>query len=339
MLGEDELVRLREHLSGVFGTKNIAIDACHRIHGGASRETYSIDARIDRKPRGLIIRRDPADSLIDTERALEFAAYRSFADSNVPVPAPISLVESADILGSPFFVMGRIDGGSAASPFAVDPFGSHRAAIGEQFFRHLGAIHAREAATSALAEVIETPAHGGCWKRELDYWEGVIDTDELEPQPIARAAIRQLRRTRPPPPHRQTIVHGDYRNGNFLHNGDGHIMAILDWEMAHIGDPMEDLAWALDPLWNINTPDLAAGMVARDEAIAVWQAASGLMFDEESYAWWSLFANVKGLGIWISAAKSYCSGKNMDPVLGFSGWFCTTHHNRVIAERLSGASL
>ena len=59
-----------------------------------------------------------------------------------------------------------------------------------------------------------------------------------------------LRRTPPPPAQKISVVHGDYRTGNFLHDGDGVIRGILDWEMAHLGDPLEDLAWALDPLWS-----------------------------------------------------------------------------------------
>ena len=64
----------------------------------------------------------------------------------------------------------------------------------------------------------------------------MIDEDELTPQPIARAAIRWLRRSPPPHPRRLSVVHGDYRTGNFLFDAEGRIRAILDWEMCHLGD-------------------------------------------------------------------------------------------------------
>ncbi len=57
------------------------------------------------------------------------------------------------------------------------------------------------------------------------------------------------------------MVHGDYRSGNFLHDGEGRILAVLDWEMAHIGDPLEDLGWALDPLWRHTEDGRVAGML------------------------------------------------------------------------------
>src|SRR4029078_9075954 len=107
-------------------------------------------------------------------------------------------------------------------------------------------------------------------------WEKVIDEDELEPQPIARAAIRWMRRNPPPPAQRISIVHGDYRTGNFLHDGQGRILAILDWEMAHLGDPLEDLGWALDPLWSHHNPAKPAGTIPRERATTTREAVGGL---------------------------------------------------------------
>jgi aminoglycoside phosphotransferase (APT) family kinase protein len=341
-LSADELVRLERHLeSAIAGGRALSIIAHNRIHGGASRETFSLDVTYETddgaQRAGLILRRDPPDSLIDTERALEFAAYQSVQGCGAPAPEPILLEGSGEVIGAPFFVMRRIEGGAAVSPFQIEPYGAYREAIGRRFFEYLGAIHAVDAAQTPLAQVVDRPDPAQCWRRELDYWEGVIDADEQEPQPILRAAIRRLRREPPPPPQRLTIVHGDYRNGNVLHDGQGAIIAILDWEMAHLGDPLEDLAWALDPLWTIGRPDLAAGLIAREEALALWQARSGLVFDEAAFAWWSLFSSVKGLAIWLSSAKAASVGKNTDPVLAFSGWYCAVRHNQILADRLSAA--
>jgi aminoglycoside phosphotransferase (APT) family kinase protein len=337
-----ECARLCARLGDVLASaSNLAVLAQHRIHGGASRETFSLDVGYDSpagaKMIGLILRRDPPDSLIDTERTLEFAAYQSVQGSGAPAPEALLLETDPSVIGAPFFVMRRIEGGAAASPFQVEPYAPHGAAIGAQFFQHLGAIHAIDALNSPLAKVVAAPALNACWRRELDYWEGVIDADAQEPQPILRGAIRRLRREPPPAPARLAVVHGDYRNGNFLHDGQGKILAILDWEMAHMGDPLEDLAWALDPLWTAGRPDLAAGLIPQDQAIAAWRAASGLTFDASAFAWWSLFSSVKGMAIWLSSAKALADGKNTDPVLTFSGWYCAVRHNQIIAARLAAA--
>src|SRR5262249_53033497 len=115
------------------------------------------------------------------------------------------------------------------------------------------------------------------------------------------------------------------------------IVAVLDWELTHIGDPMEDLAWSLDPIWTLGRPDHAAGLIPRDEAIALWEDASAQDFNAERFRWWSLFSGVKGLAIWASAAKSVADGRSRDPMRAFCGWYCATRHNQILADRLAAA--
>ncbi|HUD52216.1 phosphotransferase family protein, partial [Parvibaculum sp.] len=208
--------------------------------------------------------------------------------------------------------------------------------IGRQFWTHLGKIAAAE--PKDIGFEMEPVAPGECWKRELDKWEKVIDEDELSPQPIARAAIRWLRRNPPPPAQKLSVVHGDYRTGNFLVNGEGDIKAILDWEMCHLGDPLEDIAWAADPLWAFANPDRPGGMIPRAEAFRLWQETSGLKIDPVALRWWEIFNSLKGLAIWISAGKEYHTGANRDPILALSSWYCTDMHDRILAGRLSALS-
>lgn len=333
MLTDAQLTAVSQHIARVLGLAGVAIDSVRRFHGGASRETYAIDIEGEGERKPLILRCDPGDSLIDTPRALEFAAYRSFEGSAVPVPRPVSLCEDATLIGSPFFIMERIEGGEAVSPFVADAYGAHRDAIGRQFFELLGRINGADAVSSPLAAFVDAPDPGQCWSRELDYWTAQVEKNALQPEPILMAAIRWLRNHPPPPAQRLAIVHGDYRNGNVLHDGAGRIIAVLDWEMAHIGDPLEDLAWALDPLWNLQDSDRAAGLLDRAEAIGLWESASGLTFDEAAFAWWEMFATVKGMAIWISSGHASVAGINTDPVLAFSSWYPKTLGNHAIAKR------
>jgi aminoglycoside phosphotransferase (APT) family kinase protein len=335
MFTDDEIARLSKRLEPyVDGNGPITLTNIVRIHGGASRQTFKFDATRGKYTVGLILRRDPVASLIDTERALEFAAYQTFADSHVPAPRPLLLEETTETLGSPFFVMERIDGGMAGSPYMDGAFGPKAGPLTERFFSVLGKIASTKPAGTPLADVTDTPRPEECWKRELDTWATVIAEDALEPQPIALAAIRHLRANPPPPPQRLAIVHGDYRAGNFLHDGDGKLMAILDWEMAHIGDPLEDLAWALDPMWAGSDPERPMGGVSRARAMAIWEQSSGLTIDPRAWRWWSLFAHVKGLAIWISSGQTYASGANTDPINAWASLYCTQFHNRLISKKL-----
>lgn len=337
MTGPSLADRLSTYLSDLQ-QEAVAVENLSRIPGGASRETYRFDAVSKTGRRGMILRRDPPDSLIDTDRRLEYLAYQSFHPRGVPTPEPIALEEDSGPLDRPFFLMSRVDGGFPASPIAVDPYGDHAAELGRQFFTILGEIAAADPATLPIRQAAEIPAADACWSRELDYWEGELDKDELHPQPIARAAIRRLRRGPPPPAQKLSVIHGDYRSGNFLHDGAGRIVAVLDWEMAHIGDPLEDLAWAIDPLWShfetAENTGRVSGLLPRAEAIALWERASGLKADPAALAWWELFASLKGLVIWVSAAKSYRDGAGLEPVLAFSGWYTARRHDVILAERL-----
>ncbi len=331
--------RLEAYLTRHFGAPTTVRDLS-RIPGGASRETYRFDAIVEGAVRPLILRRDPTASLIETDRSLEYLAFQSFHD-RAPVPEPIVLETQGAELERPFFIMTRVDGGAAASPFTVQPYGPHAQVIGETFFAALGAIAATDPAGLPLAQAAVAPEPGECWRVALDHWAAVIEADEQHPQPIVRAAIRRLRRAPPPPATAVRVVHGDYRTGNFLHDGQGKILAILDWEMAHLGDPLEDLAWAIDPLWSHYDEGRVAGMIPRDEALAIWSRTSGLPIDPTALAWWELFSAVKGQAIWTSAAREYRDGGFKDPVLAISGWYTARRHDQILADglmRLEGLS-
>ncbi len=313
----------------------VRVEDLARIPGGASRETYRFDAIAGEETHRLILRREPAKGLIDTESKTEFLAYQS-ALGVVPVPRAVALEADGAELGRPFFIMERLDGGEVAGAFTKNAFGEHGAALGKAFFGAMGKLAAFDPAGTPLAEHVETPAADQCWRIALDYWEGVIAEDSFLPQPIVAAAIRKLRANPPPPAQRVGIVHGDYRSGNVMHDGAGGMRAMFDWEMAHLGDPLEDLGWALNPLWDHFEPGKACGMLPRDEAIAVWEAASGLTADPKAVDWWVLLNAVKGCGIWTSAWREFVDGGRSDPVLAISGWYTQRRQDAILIALTMG---
>jgi len=337
-MSEELSAKLAAYLRGKLAAPDLSVYDLSRIPGGASRETYRLRARFTKDgaavERKLILRRDPPASLIETERSVEFRAYQAFHAQGFPVPEPIALETAGAALERPFFIMSEIEDAQAVSVLAPDPYGEQREKVGRAFWTVLGRIAAADPKELGLADFDGAKSVEDCWSHELARWEKVIDEDELEPQPIARAALRWLKRHPPPPAQKIALVHGDYRSGNFLRDGQGRIRAILDWEMAHLGDPLEDLGWALDPLWAHHDPSRPGGMLPRADAIAVWEKTSGLKADPKALLWWEIFASLKGCAIWISAAKEYASGSNPDPVNAFSGWYCLAFHNKVLADRL-----
>jgi aminoglycoside phosphotransferase (APT) family kinase protein len=320
------------------GARGVVVDGLARISGGASRETYRfrlIYADAEGRPteRRLILRRDPPASLIETQRKVEFAAYKAFFGSAVPVPEMLWLEEGSEALDFPFFIAAELTG-FETSPYnlQVEPYLSHQRSYGKRKWTILGEIAKADPIALGLTEVMTPVAPEDCWKRELDYWEGVLDEDEVTPQPIIRAAIRWLRKNPPPPAQKISVVHGDYRTGNFLYDADGEIHGILDWEMAHLGDPLEDLGWGVNRIWCMARDDRRGGLLPRDEAVAIWEQASGLRADPAALHWWELFNCVKGQGIWVSSARAWTDDENRDPIMIYSAWLMLNPQDRAALE-------
>jgi aminoglycoside phosphotransferase (APT) family kinase protein len=328
-LGRELAHYMARHWQQRCDFRNIA-----QIPGGASRETYMLDVDTPTGVRGLVVRRDPPSSLIDTERAHEYRTYCAvFADGVMPVPEPIVLEESPGPLTRPFSVMARVPVGQA-SPAALDEHAMTpvKAHLGERKWTLLGRLARKTPNELGVDAFMEVPQHAAA--RELAYWANVIRTDALHPQPIAQAAIRWLEGRMPPPPDRLTLVHGDYRTGNFMFTETGDITAVLDWEMAHIGDPLEDLAWSLDPLWSPD-PTLAGRLLPREHAIDIWEQASGMTVDRTNFKWWQIFASLKALAIWISSAEDFANGSTREPILAMAGWPMIDRQNRILLDRLA----
>lgn len=320
------------------GARDVSVHGLARISGGASRETYRlrlsyVDEAGRAVERPLILRRDPPASLIETERHIEFAAYRAFHGTAVPVPEMLWLEEDPQPLDYPFFVAEELTGFESSPGVLVgEAYDPVRKALGRRKWTILGEIARADPDALGLTAVMPSVAADACWRRELDYWEGVLDEDEVTPQPVIRAAIRWLRANPPPPAQKVGVVHGDFRTGNFLYDAAGEIHGILDWEMAHLGDPLEDLGWGLNRVWCWGQNDLRGGLLPREEAIAVWEAASGLKADPAALHWWELFNCVKGQGIWVSGAKAWSDGETRDPILIISAWRMFNPQDRAALE-------
>jgi aminoglycoside phosphotransferase (APT) family kinase protein len=329
--------RLAAYIAGRMPeASDLRVAGLERISGGASRETYRFRLTWreagQARERRLILRRDPPASLIDTERRVEFEAYRAFADSAVPVPRMLWLEEQDAALGHPFFIAEELAGFQASPQMLfAGAYDAVLPKVAERKWTILGEIARADPEALGLTSAMAAPALDACWRRELDHWAGVLDSSEAEPQPIARAAIRWLRANPPPPAQKLAMVHGDYRTGNFLYDEAGEIHGILDWEMAHLGDPLEDLAWGLNPIWQFGR-GLAGGLVPQDEAVAIWTRASGLAVDPAALHWWILFNCLKGQGIWVGSARAFIDGGNREPIMVYPAWWLLNAQDRAILK-------
>lgn len=295
----------------------VVVSNLSRIPGGASRETWMFDATWTKdgqtQDAPFVLRMDPPASLVESDRAVEYAFYMAFHGTDVPVPGMRWLESDSKHLGAAFFIMDRIMVGETNVRSISEPrYAGAKAMLGRRMFEVLGAVHKFDWRGSAVAEVVAVPAPEVAWSEQVSYWEDMIDRNEISPQPIARAGIRWLRRNPPPPAQRISVVHGDYRVGNFLYSQEG-IHGVLDWEMAHLGDPIEDLAWAVHEIWDRD-------LIPRAECIEVYERASGLKADADALHWWDVFNGVKAQGIWLTGAKSFNDGRSSELILAYAAY-------------------
>lgn len=308
--------RLARYLEAKLPAASVTVTNLSRIPGGASRETWMFDAAWDGGSQAFVLRKDPPASLLETDRETEYAFYSAFWDSTVPVPRMRWLEPDASVLGGPFFIMDRIlDVESKTAAPQAPPYLAVQSEIARNMYEILAAIATFDWRGTPAETAAVAPAPEAAWKKELDHWEGIITAQELSPQPIMRAAIRWLRANPPPPAQRISVVHGDYRVGNFLYRADGSIHGVVDWEMAHLGDPIEDLAWSFNESWQWARDGRPGGITDRETAIGHWERASGLKADRAALHWWEVFCSVKCQGIWLTGARSFQEGRTNELIL------------------------
>ncbi len=268
------------------------IEKLNRESGGASRQTWSFDAIVDGRRHELILRRDPpttgkaADkSATALDRATEFMVLHAAFQAGVRAPEVLFQLAAEDGLGEAF-VMRRVGGTAIARKLLRDPpYEKARGRIATQLGEILARIHAVDLKT--LPSLVHREAAD-----QIAGLRRALDTLDY-PQPVFELALSWLDRRKPPPIGRPLLVHGDYRTGNYLADENG-VTAILDWEGAHLGDPVEDLGWLCVKSWRFGSVDKpAGGFGSREELWRAYEKAGGARVDPARARWWEVLGTVR----------------------------------------------
>jgi aminoglycoside phosphotransferase (APT) family kinase protein len=284
------------------------------IPGGASRETWLVESPRDR----WVLRRDPKGSVSLVPMAEEFALIRSAADADVPVPRPLAFEPAGGRFGSPGILMGFVDGTSVGTRVLRKPeFEQARSRLTGQLAEALARIHAIELAK--LDGALPAPHESGGSSASpaeppridsavaaIEEWERQLD-EIGEPLPAVELGLRWLRANAPEPVE-AGLVHGDFRLGNFIIDAGG-LAAVIDWELAHLGDPAEDIGWLCIRSWRFGNDDRpVAGVGELDDFLAAYDAAGGKPVDRERVRYWEAFGNVKWAVICARQAHDHLDG-------------------------------
>jgi len=259
----------------------IGVADAEKLSGGASQETWRFDIVHPEGNFGAILRRAPKGYGAAPSRAAGLNAEAKLMqlafDAGLPSPRVLHVLTTEDNLGTGF-IMQRVDGETIARKILrEEEFADARPRIAHQLGRVLAGIHSLP--DTQLPELRRMTA-----AKELDEFER--DYRSLNwPKPVFELALRWLRDNDPGVSTEVTLVHGDFRNGNLVIDRDG-VRAVLDWELAHLGDPMEDLGWVCVNSWRFGEIDKpVGGFGSREELFAGYEAAGRRVYPARVSFW------------------------------------------------------
>jgi aminoglycoside phosphotransferase (APT) family kinase protein len=261
-----------------------------RLSGGASQETYRIDLIGADGERALAMRRAPGGAHVVASPgqpglAAEALLMRSAKSAGVPEPHVYWVLTPEDGLGDGF-IMEWLDGiALGAQVLRAPQLEDIRPRLAFLCGEILAKIHSIDLVSTGLDQHLGvlTPAEylDTTWQKYRDY-----DT----PQPMIDYTGRWLAEHLPQP-RPAALVHNDFRNDNVMFDADG-VVAVLDWEVAHIGDPMRDLGWICTNSWRFGRSDLpVGGFGTRDDLYAGYESIAGGTIDQHSVKWWEVFGS------------------------------------------------
>lgn len=282
------------------------IEGLAPMSGGASREIWAFDAvGSDGSRTELVLRRDPAGrpgdpGAIDREaRAISLAAAEGL---RVP---ELMMVSDGAGLGTAGMVMRRVPGETIARRILRDAeYSQARGVLVSQLARFAAGVHSLDApadfpGTDPVADLRAT-----------------LSTFE-EYSPVFDLALQELEASQPPP-RGPVLVHGDLRLGNIVVGPEG-LRAVLDWELAHAGNPAEDLGWLCVKAWRFGAAAPVAGLGTREALLAAYRAAGGAEISIDELRWWEVLGTLRWGVICMTQAHAHISGAHRSVELAAIG--------------------
>jgi aminoglycoside phosphotransferase (APT) family kinase protein len=243
---------LLEHVDGLEPPVRFSF-----ISGGRSNLTYRID---DGSGRPLVLRRPPVGGVLETAHDMgrEWKIISGLADAPVPVAPAVAFCEDVTVLGARFYIMGFVPGHVVDTAAGAEEMTTAaRSHAGYDLVDVMAALHRIEPGDVQLADL---GRREGYIPRQLRRWSRQWEQSRTRELPVVDEVHRRLAGN-VPVEQRTGIVHGDFRLGNMMLGPDGEIRAVLDWELATLGDVLADLGWLLSS-WVEPGEETASGLVS-----------------------------------------------------------------------------
>lgn len=306
---------LERFVAGRLG-RPIRVVALERSTEGFSQETFAFEIDDAGTRRGYVVKREPVAGLLEPyDLEPEFRILHALSDDALPSPPTPWFERDPAVFERPFYVMEKLPGDvpiPGTGPEMMGPLtAAEREALGPAVVDALAALHAidwRARGFDFLGDPGPTAA-----ARELARWEARLAQADMPREPAVADALAWLR-VNVPTTDEITLVHGDFRIGNFLIDRSSEkasLTGLLDWEMIHLGDPLEDVAWCVSSLWAAGTP-MASGLMTVDEFTAAYAERTGRVVDPARMRFWSTLTFVKMIAIMMTGMRAFRDGRTHD---------------------------
>ncbi|MEO8926211.1 MAG: phosphotransferase family protein [Caulobacteraceae bacterium] len=281
---DEPMARLARRRLGGLGVADVT-----RLSAGATQEIWRFSLLEDGASTPLVLRRAPGGDRVYSENAIgletEAKLVEAAGAAGVPVPPVRWVLTPQDGLGHGF-VMGLVEGetlgGRIARSEALAPARPHLAWQCGEILARTHRVDPAAFPTLRRATPAELVSQHHQAYRATDW-----------PRPVFDLAFRWLADHCPPPPDHPRLVHGDFRNGNLMVGPDG-VRAVLDWELAHVGDPMEDLGWICTAAWRFGVLERpVGGFGMREDLWAGYEAAGGAPVNRDHAKFWEVFGSMR----------------------------------------------
>ncbi len=286
--GVSELERTLTSLAPRLEPGASEIAGLARLSAGATQELWRFDLVAGERRIPLIVRRPPGGERVSPlamGMEVEAQLIEAAAAAGVPTPPVRHVFSPEDKIGHGF-IMDFIEGETLGGRIVKSPaLAQARTVLARQCGEILARIHAID---PQPFPTLSRQTSADC----VDQWEALYRATDW-PRPVFELAFRWLRRNLPPTRDHLRLVHGDFRNGNLIIGPDG-VRAVLDWELAHVGDPMEDTGWMCVNSWRFGVEDKPVGGFGdREDFYAGYEAAGGAPVNRAASLWWEVFGSLR----------------------------------------------
>lgn len=290
--------------------RDLEVSGLRRVGGGMSTENWLFDARWRENGRDvaepMVLRCAARGEIVATTREHEFLLLRALAGRGLASPRALWMDAAGRQLGRPAMLLERLPGRAERAMLSErNALGlelTARARIAQEMVDALAMLHAVNVAQipHLTQSADPTPA-----LRELALQADVVQREGFGQEPELVLTACWLRSHLPPAPVREVVVHGDWRPANMLVH-EGRLSAVLDWELAHRGDPAEDLGWYLADVYRHE--HFIPGAWSRADFLARYSMLSGLEVNPRALRFWSVFALYKLAVIAFNSARAVAAG-------------------------------